>query len=100
MYSPGGGRNGGWDPPDNFNAAWNEARTMGDTPERTALFNEMHRIMAEEWVPTVPYAAANHNKFSWNYVVDWDLVVQEIFSNNKFETEWLTCDAPEAGAGC
>jgi peptide/nickel transport system substrate-binding protein len=100
MYSPAGGRNGGWDPPDNYIAAWNEARTMGATPARNDLFVEMHRIMAEEWVPSVPYAAANQNKFKWNYVQGWDLVVQEIFSNNKFETEWLTCEAPEAGAGC
>ena len=100
MYSPGGGRNGGWDPPQNYQDAWNSARTLPDTAERNDLFREMHRIMAEEWVPSVPYMAANQNKFHWNYVHNWDLVVQEIFSNNKFEDVWLDCDAPNPGQGC
>ena len=100
MYSVGGGRNGGWEPPANYQAAWNEARTLAAGADRDALFTEMHRIMAEEWVPSVPYMAANQNKFHWNYVHNWDLVVQEIFSNNKFEDVWIECSAPEPGAGC
>lgn len=100
MYSVDGGRNGGWDPPENYLAAWNEARTLQAGAERDALFAEMHRVMLEEWVPSVPYSAVNQNKFHWNYVHNWDLVVQEIFSNNKFEDVWIDCDAPEAGPGC
>ena len=98
MYSDGGGRNGGWDPPDNWEAAWNTARTMQPGPEQSALFDEMFDIMLNEWVPSVPYYAANHNKFYWNYVHNWNLVAQDIFSNNKFEHVWIDCDAP--GAGC
>ena len=100
MYSPGGGRNGGWDPPANYMEAWSSARTLPAGPERDELFGEMHRIMAEEWVPSVPYLAANQNKFHWNYVHGWDLVVQEIFSNNKFEDVWLDCDAPNPSSSC
>ena len=100
MYSENGGRNGGWDPPANYLAAWNKARTLQAGPERDELFSEMHRIMLEEWVPSVPYAAVNQNKFHWNYVHNWDLVVQEIFSNNKFEDVWLDCEAPVPGPGC
>ena len=100
MYSENGGRNGGWDPPANYLAAWKEARTLLAGPERDKLFSEMHRIMLEEWVPSVPYGAVNQNKFHWNYVHNWDLVVQEIFSNNKFEDVWLDCDAPNAPPGC
>lgn len=100
MYSPGGGRNGGWDPPANYLTAWNEARTLPAGADRDSLFREMHRIMAEEWVPSVPYLAANQNKFHWNYVHNWDLVVQEIFSNNKFEDVWLDCDAPNPASSC
>ena len=100
MYSEKGGRNGGWDPPANYLAAWNEARTLVDGPERNELFAEMHRIMLEEWVPSVPYGAVNQNKFHWNYVHNWNLVVQEIFSNNKFEDVWLDCDAPNPGPSC
>lgn len=94
MYSKGGGRNGGWDPPANYLDAWNEARTLAAGADRDALFEEMHRIMLDEWVPSVPYMAANQNKFYWNYVHNWDLVAQEIFSNNKFEDVWLDSDAP------
>ena len=100
MYSENGGRNGGWDPPANYLAAWNEARTLPAGSERDELFGEMHRIMLEEWVPSVPYGAVNQNKFHWNYVHNWDLVVQEIFSNNKFEDVWLDCDAPNPGPSC
>ena len=100
MYSEKGGRNGGWDPPANYLTAWNEARTLVDGPERNELFAEMHRIMLEEWVPSVPYGAVNQNKFHWNYVHNWNLVVQEIFSNNKFEDVWLDCDAPNPGPSC
>ena len=100
MYSPGGGRNGGWDPPANYMEAWSSARTLPAGPERDELFGEMHRIMAEEWVPSVPYLAANQNKFHWNYVHGWDLVVQEIFSNNKFEDVWLDCNAPNPSSSC
>ena len=100
MYSPGGGRNGGWDPPANYLEAWNSARTLPAGTDRDELFGEMHRIMKDEWVPSVPYMAANQNKFHWNYVHNWDLVVQEIFSNNKFEDVWLDCDAPEPSSSC
>ena len=100
MYSEKGGRNGGWDPPANYLEAWGEARTLVDSPERNELFGEMHRIMLEEWVPSVPYGAVNQNKFHWNYVHNWNLVVQEIFSNNKFEDVWLDCDAPNPGSSC
>ena len=100
MYSPGGGRNGGWDPPANYMEAWNSARTLPAGAERDALFGEMHRIMKEEWVPSVPYLAANQNKFHWNYVHNWDLVVQEIFSNNKFEDVWMDCEAPNPSSSC
>ena len=100
MYSEKGGRNGGWDPPANYLAAWNEARTLQAGPERDKLFSEMHRIMLEEWVPSVPYAAVNQNKFRWNYVHNWDTVAQEIFSNNKFEDVWLDCGAPTPGPSC
>lgn len=100
MYSEKGGRNGGWDPPANYLEAWGEARTLVDSPERNELFGEMHRIMLEEWVPSVPYGAVNQNKFHWNYVHNWNLVVQEIFSNNKFEDVWLDCEAPNPGPSC
>ena len=100
MYSEKGGRNGGWDPPANYLAAWKQARTLPAGAERDELFYEMHRIMFEEWVPSVPYVAYHENKFHWNYVHNWHLVVQEIFSNNKFEDVWLDCDAPNPGAGC
>lgn len=100
MYSAGGGRNGGWDPPANYLDEWNAARTLPSGPDRDQRFAEMHRIMAEEWVPSVPYMAANQNKFHWNYVHNWDLVVQEIFSNNKFEDVWLDCDAPNPSSTC
>ena len=100
MYSDGGGRNGGWDPPDNWEAAWNTARTMQPGPEQDELFDEMFNIMLNEWMPSVPYYAANHNKFYWNYVHNWNLVAQDIFSNNKFEDVWIDCGAPEPGAGC
>ena len=100
MYSDGGGRNGGWVPPDNWEAAWNKARTQQPGPEQSALFDEMFNIMLNEWVPSVPYYAANHNKFYWNYVHNWNLVAQDIFSNNRFEDVWLDCDAPSPGPGC
>ena len=100
MYSDGGGRNGGWDPPDNWEAAWNKARTHQPGPEQNALFDELHRIMLEEWMPMVPVYANNHNKFHWNYVHNWHLVAQEIFSNNKFEDVWVDCNAPSPGPGC
>lgn len=100
MYSDGGGRNGGWDPPDDWEAAWNKARTQQPGPDQDALFDEMHRIMLEEWVPMVPVYANNHNKFHWNYVHNWQLVAQDIFSNNKFEDVWIDCDAPSPGPGC
>lgn len=100
MYSENGGRNGGWDPPANYLAAWNEARTLPAGSERDALFSEMHRIMLEEWVPSVPYSAVNQNKFRWNYVHNWDIVAQEIFSNNKFEDVWLDCNAPVPSSSC
>ena len=95
MYSPNGGRNGGWDPPDNYMKVWNESRTLPAGPERDKLFAEMHRIMLEEWVPTVPFYGVAQTKFYWNYVHNWNLVAQEIFSNNKFEDVWLDSDAPE-----
>ncbi len=100
MYSDGGGRNGGWDPPDNWEAAWNKARTQQPGPDQDALFDEMHRIMLEEWMPMVPVYANNHNKFHWNYVHNWQLVAQDIFSNNKFEDVWIDCNAPSPGPGC
>ena len=100
MYSEGGGRNGGWDPPDEWEAAWNKARTQQPGADQDALFDEMHRIMLEEWVPMVPVYANNHNKFHWNYVHNWQLVAQDIFSNNKFEDVWIDCNAPSPGPGC
>ena len=100
MYSAGGGRNGGWDPPEDWTASWNTARTMQPGPEQAALFDDMFNIMLNDWVPSVPYLAANHNKFHWNYVHNWNLVAQEIFSNNKFEDVWIDCGAPNPGAGC
>ena len=100
MYSDGGGRNGGWDPPDNWEAAWNKARTQQPGPEQDALFDEMFDIMMNEWMPMVPVYANNHNKFHWNYVHNWQLVAQDIFSNNKFEDVWIDCNAPSPGAGC
>ena len=100
MYTEGGGRNGGWDPPDNWEAAWNKARVQQPGPEQDALFDEMFDIMMNEWMPMVPVYANNHNKFHWNYVHNWQLVAQDIFSNNKFEDVWLDCDAPSPGAGC
>ena len=100
MYSPGGGRNGGWDPPDNWMAAWNKARTQQPGPEQDELFDEMFKIMLEEWMPMVPYYANNHNKFYWNYVHNWNLVAQDIFSNNRFEDVWVDCGAPNPPAGC
>ena len=100
MYSEKGGRNGGWDPPANYLEAWGNARTLPAGDERDALFSEMHRIMLEEWVPSVPYSAVNQNKFRWNYVHNWDIVAQEIFSNNKFEDVWLDCGAPIPGSDC
>jgi len=100
MYSDGGGRNGGWDPPDNWESAWNKARTMQPGPEQAALFDEMFDIMFNEWMPSVPYLAANHNKFYWNYVHNWNLVAQDIFSNNKFEDVWIDCGAPEPAPSC
>ena len=100
MYTPGGGRNGGWDPPDNWMSAWNKARTQQPGPEQNALFDEMFDIMMNDWMPMVPVYANNHNKFHWNYVHNWQLVAQDIFSNNKFEDVWLDCNAPSPGAGC
>ena len=100
MYSPGGGRNGGWDPPDNWMEAWNKARTQQPGAEQDALFDEMFRIMMEEWMPMVPYYSNNHNKFYWNYVHNWNLVAQDIFSNNRFEDVWMDCGAPNPGSGC
>ena len=100
MYSEGGGRNGGWDPPADWVTAWNTARTMQPGADQDALFDEMHRIMLEEWMPMVPVYANNHNKFHWNYVHNWQLVAQDIFSNNKFEDVWIDCDAPSPGPGC
>lgn len=100
MYTPGGGRNGGWDPPADWLTAWNTARTMQPGPEQNALFDEMFQIMMDDWMPMVPVYANNHNKFYWNYVHNWNLVAQDIFSNNKFEDVWLDCDAPNPGAGC
>ena len=100
MYTDGGGRNGGWDPPENWVAAWNKARTQQPGPEQDALFDEMFDIMMNEWMPMVPVYANNHNKFHWNYVHNWQLVAQDIFSNNKFEDVWIDCNAPSPGAGC
>lgn len=100
MYSDGGGRNGGWDPPDNWEAAWNKARTQQPGPQQDALFDEMFEIMMNEWMPMVPVYANNHNKFHWNYVHNWQLVAQDIFSNNKFEDVWIDCNAPSPGPGC
>ncbi len=100
MYTPGGGRNGGWDPPDDWMSAWNKARTQQPGPEQNALFDEMFDIMMNDWMPMVPVYANNHNKFHWNYVHNWQLVAQDIFSNNKFEDVWLDCNAPSPGAGC
>ena len=97
MYTPGGGRNGGWDPPADWLTAWNTARTMQPGPEQNALFDEMFNIMMDDWMPMVPVYANNHNKFYWNYVHNWNLVAQDIFSNNKFEDVWLDCDAPSSG---
>ena len=97
MYTPGGGRNGGWDPPAAWLTAWNTARTMQPGPEQNALFDEMFNIMMDDWMPMVPVYANNHNKFYWNYVHNWNLVAQDIFSNNKFEDVWLDCDAPSSG---
>ncbi len=100
MYTDGGGRNGGWDPPDNWEAAWNAARTMQPGPEQDEKFDEMFDIMMNEWMPMVPVYANNHNKFHWNYVHNWQLVAQDIFSNNKFEDVWIDCNAPSPGPGC
>ena len=94
MYTPGGGRNGGWDAPANWLAAWNEARTLQPGPDRDKQFAEMHRIMREEWVPTVPYYGISNYKFNWNYLHNLNVVAQEIFSNNKYEDHWLDSNAP------
>jgi ABC-type transport system substrate-binding protein len=97
MLAPGGGRNGGWDPPANWMTAWSQAKAMQPGADRDALFAEMERIQLEEWVPTVPYYGVVSNKSWWHYVHNMANVAQELFSNNKYEDLWLDADAPEAG---
>ena len=97
MYTPDGSRNGGWDPPDDWMAAWTKAKAMQPGPERNALFDEMFNIMMNDWVPTVPLYAENQIKVHGNYVHNWQAVG---FSNNKLEDVWLDCDAPNPGQNC
>ena len=96
MLAPGGGRNGGWQAPDNWLEAWGKAKRMQPGAERDALFAEMERIQLEEWVPTLPYYGVVSNKSWWHYVHNMNNVAQELFSNNKYEDLWLDSDAPEA----
>jgi len=94
MLAPGGGRNGGWDPPANWQEAWGKAKAMAPGAERDALFTEMERIQLEEWVPTVPYYGVVSNKSWWHYVHNMNNTAQELFSNNKSEEIWLDSSAP------
>ena len=97
MLAPGGGRNGGWDPPQNWQDTWGKAKKMQPGAERDALFAELERIQLEEWVPTLPYYGVVSNKSWWHYVNNMNNTAQELFSNNKMEDLWLSSNAPEAG---
>ena len=94
MYTPGGGRNGGWDPPADWMTAWNAARATPPGAEREKQLRVMEDIMLNDWVPTVPYYGVSAYKFWWNYVNNYGVIAQDIFNGNKFEDIWLSSDAP------
>lgn len=94
MYTPGGGRNGGWDAPQDWLDAWNQARRLQPGADRDAQLRIMEDIMLNDWVPTVPYYGVSAYKFWWNYLHNYGVIAQDIFNGNKFEDLWLDSNAP------